>query len=304
VPQWTAEIVVGEPLARHLLRDQFPNLPARSLRLLATGWDNTVWVVDEKWAFRFPRREIAVPLVERELVVLPRLEQVVPLALPVPRFVGRESDSYPWPFLGSEFLRGRELGSVALESHVECEVAIALGRFLRALHSRNTLSSIPERSRLPADPNRRADMSVRVPRAREMLARLADQGLWNARVEAERLLDAAASLPPSRTRSLVHGDLHFRHLLVADGRLTGIIDWGDVCRADPSVDLQLAWSFFSQPARAVLLDEYGDVPPERELRARALGLSLNAHLALYGHDEALPEVERAALASLDRLAAV
>jgi hypothetical protein len=63
------------------------------------------------------------------------------------------------------------------------------------------------------------------------------------------------------------------------------------------------WSFFGPRGQEAFLEEYGDVPRERELRARVLGLSLNAHLALYGRDESLPEVERAALASLDRLAA-
>jgi aminoglycoside phosphotransferase (APT) family kinase protein len=302
VPQWSAEIVVGEPLAKHLLREQFPSLEARTLRLLAAGWDNTVWVVDEKWAFRFPRREIAIPLVEREAAVLPSLEPILPLAIPVPRYLGKPSEAYGWPFLGSELLPGRELGSSSFDDTHEVDMAVALGRFLRILHAAGTLKAAPDPGRLPTDPNGRADMTLRIPRARESLAALAETGLWEAPREANRVLDAAAPLPPSRARSLVHGDLHFRHVLVEDGRVTGVIDWGDVCIADPSLDLQLVWSFFSARARAAFLEEYGDVPREREVRARVLGLSLNAILALYGHDESLPDVERTALASLDRLA--
>lgn len=301
MPQWSAEIVVDEPLARSLLRDQFPRLSVGTLHLLAAGWDNTVWVVDGTWAFRFPRREIAVPLVERELAVLPHLEPILPFAIPVPRFVGRPSESYPWPFLGSELLHGRELGSVEVAG--EEEMAVALARFLRILHADKTLAAVPGSGRLPEDPTGRADMSRRVPRTRQALALLEKQQLWRAPASVEALLESAQALEPARSLALVHGDLHFRHVLVDGKRVTGVIDWGDVCLADPSLDLQLVWSFFSPLARVAFLEEYGDVPPDRELRARVFGLSVNAHLALYGHDESLAEVERAALASLDRLAA-
>jgi hypothetical protein len=78
VAEWTAEVTVDEELARRLIREQFPDLAARSARLLAESWDNTVWLVDETRVFRFPRREIAVPLVERDLAVLPHLESTLP----------------------------------------------------------------------------------------------------------------------------------------------------------------------------------------------------------------------------------
>jgi aminoglycoside phosphotransferase (APT) family kinase protein len=142
-----------------------------------------------------------------------------------------------------------------------------------------------------------------VPRAREALVRLERDGLWHPPASVEPLLESALALPASSERTLVHGDLHFRHVLVDQSRMSGVVDWGDVCIADPSVDLQLVWSFFSPGAWQAFLDEYGEIPRRRELRARALGFSLNAMLALYGRDESLPDVERAALASLDRLAA-
>ena len=61
MPEWDADIVVDEALVRALLAEQFPELDASSARLLGEGWDNSVWVVEERWAFRFPRREIAIP---------------------------------------------------------------------------------------------------------------------------------------------------------------------------------------------------------------------------------------------------
>lgn len=133
--EWTAEVTVGEELARRLIGEQFPDLAARSARLLAEGWDNTVWLVDETWVFRFPRREIAVPLVERELAVLPHLESTLPLAIPAPLFSGQPTDAYPWPFLGSRYLPGSELGSAELNEDAEVALAGTLGHCLSVLYS-------------------------------------------------------------------------------------------------------------------------------------------------------------------------
>ncbi len=85
---------------------------------------------------------------------------------------------------------------------------------------------------------------------------------------------------------LVHGDLHSRHLLVDDGgRLVGLIDWGDACLADPSVDLSIVWSFLPAEGRRVFADEYGPIDEETHLRARMLALHLTASIAYYAHVE-------------------
>ncbi len=100
--------------------------------------------------------------------------------------------------------------------------------------------------------------------------------------------------------AVCHGDLHFRQLLVDGGDLTGIIDWVDVCRSDPGVDLQLLWSFLPPAGRDAFLDEYGPVSEGSLLRARVLALFLNAILAQYGHAEGMRPVAAEALAALDR----
>ena len=84
VPEWDPDVEIDEALVRALLADQFSELDATSARLLGEGWDNSVWVVEEEWAFRFPRRAIAIPGVERELAVLPRLAPLLPVPIPSP----------------------------------------------------------------------------------------------------------------------------------------------------------------------------------------------------------------------------
>jgi aminoglycoside phosphotransferase (APT) family kinase protein len=297
VREWSAEVAVDAALVRRLLA-QFRELELRSLRLLAEGWDNSVWVVDERWAFRFPRRTIAIPGVERELEVLPQLAGLLPLPIPVPRFVGRPTDEYPWPFFGGPVLPGREVADAALSDAARRRLARPLATFLRALHSAEIPAALPE------DPMGRGDMARRVPRTLDQMAEVAQLGLWRAPTRIERLLEEARALPVPEPTAVAHGDLHFRHVLVDDdGAPSGVIDWGDVCRADPSIDLLLLWCLLPVEGRADFLDAYGPVSEEQLVRARVLALFLCAALAVYAHHEGMRPVEREAVEGLWRTSA-
>ena len=293
MPVWAAEVVVDEELVRRLLA-RFPELEVRSLRMLAEGWDNSVWVVDERYAFRFPRRAIAIPGVEREIAVLPRLAPLLPLPVPRPVFVGGPAEDYPWPFVGCALLPGVEAGEAALDDDARLAVALELAGFLRTLHSVDL--EVP----LPLDFNGRADMPKRTALAREDLAELERLGLWRAPPRVRRLLDEAELLPPPEAPVLVHGDLHFRHVLVQGRAVSAVIDWGDVCLSDPAIDLPLLWSFVPPDGRGAFLDAYGPVNDAQLLRARVLAIQLCAVLARYGRLEGLEGVEREALSGLER----
>lgn len=292
MPVWSPELVVDEPLVRRLLT-QFPELELRSLHKLAEGWDNSVWRVDERYAFRFPHREIAIPGFRRELEVLPRLPSL-PLPVPRPLFVGGPDRSFPWPFFGSELLPGTEAGEVAPDDATRVEVGLGLARFLRELHA------VELDVALPYDANGRTDMQIRTTLAREQLDEVEKLGVWSAPPRVEQLLAEARELPPPESAVLVHGDLHFRHLLVDRGTASGVIDWGDVCRSDPAIDLLLLWSFVPPEGRAAFLEAYGPVNNAQLLRARVLAIQLCAALAEYGRIEGNVGVEREAVSGLER----
>ena len=301
MPVWEPEVEIGEELVRALLAEQFPELDAGSARFLGEGWDNSVWLVEEQWAFRFPRRAVAAPLVEREVGVLPRLGPLLPVPVPVPAFVGTPSGSYPWSFFGCELLPGREVAEARPSEGELVRLGAELGRFLRALHDASARAAADPEGALPVDPNGRGDMSLRAPRARQQLAELERLGVWRSPAAVARLLRAAEELPvPPGPDVLLHGDLHVRHVLVAGGRLSGVIDWGDVCVGDPSIDLHLARSLLPPEGRDALIREYGDVDEERGLRARVLAISLSAMLALYAHDVGHASLLRESLAGLER----
>ncbi len=312
--QWTAEVEVTPQLAADLIREQFPDLGAPPVTVLATGWDNTAFLVEGQWLFRFPRREIAVPGVRREIAVLPRLAARLPLPIPDPHFVGQPSSRYPWPFFGARMLSGGELADSGLSGSGRAKAAAAVGHFLRMLHEPG-LVALVEDAGLPVDPMRRASAPVRARMAREVLDRLVHRGIWPAGSDVSRFVDqaereaagagaesgdrpagaakpggppAAGADAHSRGPLVVsHGDLHVRHLLVdQDGSVTGVIDWGDLCLADPAVDLSIAYLGFAGEARADLLSAYGrPVSAEQELAARACAVSLAVSLVEYAAAE-------------------
>jgi len=285
---WEPEYVVDEPLARRLV-DQFPELSADGVRPLAYGWDYTIWVVEERYAFRFPRRKVVLPGLERELTVLPKLAPLLPVPVPVPLFVGRPGEDFPWSFFGSELLPGRELAEAGLDEEGRLEVALELAAFLRTLHD------IELDEPLPLDVNRRADMPHRVQLVRKQLDELGETS-----PAAERVLAEAERLPPSERAVLVHGDLHMRQVLTEGKSLTGVIDWVDVCRSDPAIDLSLLWSFVPPEGRRAVLDAYRPLDEAQLFRARVVALSLCAALAGHARAEGLVQVEREALAGLTR----
>jgi aminoglycoside phosphotransferase (APT) family kinase protein len=303
MPLWDAEVEIDAERARELIGTQFPELAGAEIRRLATGWDNSVFVVAERWAFRFPRRQVAVALIEREVEVLPRLAPNLPLPVPEPRWVGAPDAGYPWPWAGAPFLPGRELADADLPDERRVELATSIGAFLHDLHAPRLRSRIGPG--LPVDPNRRADMGFRVAATRRRLEELDDAGLWQATPEVHRLLDDAAGLPPSPRTAVCHGDLHARHLLVDDaGRATGVIDWGDVCVGDPALDLAVAYGAFVGPARAALLEAYArPVDGLAELRARVIAVFLGAVLVLYADDVGNAALRAESARSLDRAVA-
>ena len=236
---------------------------------------------------------------EREFALLGRLAPLLPVPIPEPVFAGRPAHGYPWPFYGAPYLAGDELAEVALSDTDRAALAPALARFLRTLHAPATLDAF-RRDDLPVDANRRSDMGLRVPWTRERLATIAELGLWTAPPVVADWLEAASGLEPAPATALVHGDLHFRHLLIADGRLAGVIDWIDLGVADRAVDLLLYWCLFDPDARRAFCDVYGPIGDAELLRSRVLAVFLCATLAEYGRREGLRPVEREALAGLER----
>ncbi|MGH8931230.1 MAG: phosphotransferase [Egibacteraceae bacterium] len=293
---WDAERAVSPELARALVEDQFPDLAPASVEPLGVGWDNTAYRVNQAYVFRFPRRPIAVDLITREARVLPVLAPRLPLAIPVPAFVGKPSECFGWPFSGYPMLDGRTACAAGLGERERHAAAEPLARFLAALHA------IPPRELdVPGDEIGRLDLARRLPQAGARLQEIAERELVPDARPLLRILETASEASASRTGVLVHGDVYALHLLVdGEGRLTGVIDWGDVHRGDPAVDLAVAHSFLPPSAHPTFLAHYGPVDEGTWHLARLRALHHSAAV-VYAHHMGSADLLREGLLALAHL---
>jgi aminoglycoside phosphotransferase (APT) family kinase protein len=260
---WDPEQTVDAALARALIEAQFPDLAPAQVAPLGVGWDNSAFLVGGTWVFRFPRRAVAVPLLERETRLLPALAPCLPLPIPVPQRVGRPGPAFPWPFAGYLLLPGRTACAAALDDRQRAVAAGPLGAFLAALHAFPVAEAAARGA--GADEIGRTDVPARTAKARGTLAELDRLGLLDpgGRARLERVLDAAPTARPGADRVppvLVHGDLYVRHVLVdARARPAGVIDWGDVHLGERAVDLALAHWCLPPAAHETFRRAYGPI---------------------------------------------
>jgi aminoglycoside phosphotransferase (APT) family kinase protein len=182
------------------------------LRELDDGWDFKVLVVDDAWVVRWPRHRLAVEEIEQEVELLPVLAPLLPVEVPQFEYVSRE----PW-LVAYRFIRGEPL--VAEDPDGVCA-------FLEALHAVE-IEDVPAQRPDWLDTYRR-----QADEFRRVVLPLLDA---DERAHGEALLAEVETITGFRP-ALTHSDLGPTHLLVRDGRLAGVIDWGDARVGDPAID--------------------------------------------------------------------
>ena len=255
---WAAEIVVDGPLAVALVEEQFPGLSPVTVEPLGAGWDNTVFRVNDRLVFRFPRRTIAVDLIETELRCLPTLGARLPVPIPVAIYAGRPSPAYPWPFAGYHYIAGQRATRGSGDLAWRRRIAPAIAGFLKVLHGIPP-ADLPAGA-IPFDTLARLDGRTRQAKTESRLAFLRTAG-FIAQVEPIlAILDSAPDPPATFPLVIVHGDLHVGQLLVTDqGDLAGVIDWGDLHLGHAAVDLAVAHQLLPATEHDAFLTHYGEV---------------------------------------------
>jgi aminoglycoside phosphotransferase (APT) family kinase protein len=267
-----AEVEVDEALVQALLEAQHPDLAGRTLRRVADGWDNAIFRVGDDLLARLPRRELAVSLVENEHRWLPELAPRLPLPIPAPVRTGGPGQGYPWPWSICPWFDGAS----ALETPPEDPVttAEALGGFLRALHR-------PAPPDAPRNPYRGIPLADRTERTLAALEHVDDLDRGAVRARWEELV----ATPPRTGPALwLHGDVHPGNLLVAEGRLRAVLDFGDLTSGDPASDLAVAWMLFPPEVRPRFRAAAGDVDDATWRRARGWALALGLVIAASSAD--------------------
>lgn len=287
LPMPAAEVDIDEPFVRRLLAEQHPDLAELPLTELANGWDNVIHRLGDELTVRLPRRAMATTLIDNEQRWLPELAQQLPLPIPVPVRVGRPTDGYPWSWSITPWFAGSP-AAVSPPSDPD-ETVIALSDFLAALH-------VAAPSEAPTNPFRGGPLSGRDDPVRERATQLATSIDAPAVVA---LWDALLLTPPWPHAAVwLHGDLHMANLLVADGSLSAVIDFGDITAGDPATDLAVAWQLFDAERREAMFDRLGtDADTRVRARAWALHLSL-AYVASSADNPMMASIGRATLAAV------
>ncbi len=294
---WKPEIVVDRDLARSLIDEQFPELAPARVVDFGVGWDNTAYLVNDVWVFRFPRRTIAVPWMAQEAVVLPKIHDRVPLPIPRPEKIGQPSERYAWPFAGYRMLPGEPACHAHLSHDERLQLAAPLGRFIAALHAIRA----EEAESLGAGPDtiKRMDLEYRVPRAREIVQKAVEQGLIADPAPQHDVIERVQATRTPEERCLVHGDLYSLHLLIGEDRaLAGVIDWGDLHVGEPGNDLMIAFTLLPPEARTAFREAYGSIDDDTWLRAQFRAVHHSAHVACYAQETEKPDLLREAQLAL------
>lgn len=277
---------MDEPLVRRLLQEQHPDLAGLSLSPLASGWDNALHRLGTDLIVRLPRRELAAHLVEHELRWLPRLAPHLPLPIPVPVRTGVAGQGYPWAWSIVPYFPGAPaLTDPPSEGLAAAE---ALGGFVAALHQEAP-------SDAPINPYRGIPLADRSDRTLAWVEQLAVT--IDAPTVARCWLDHVALPRWSAPPVWLHGDLHPNNVVVHQGEVSAVIDFGDLCSGDPATDLAIAWMLLPREARSGFRAALGGVDDETWRRGRGWALSLG--LAYLAHSADGPAYERVGRATID-----
>ena len=252
MPEPAAEIDVTPDLVRMLLSEQHPDLATLPLRRVAWGWDNDIYRLGDELSVRLPRRLAGAVLILHEQRWLSEIAVGLPLPVPVPVRVGSPGSGYPWTWSVCPWLPGTEI------EHVEPDdwgaAARQLGEFLAAVHR-------------PAPPEAPANPYRGVPLADRAAIFAAALDLLDAGVDTALLMDewhrASEADPWEHPPVWLHGDVHPLNVLVDLGRISAVIDFGDMTAGDPASDLAVAWMLLSPEVRPVFRDAVRGEPARR-----------------------------------------
>lgn len=250
------EVPIDEPLVRSLLRRQFPHLAGRDLsRVRSHGTDNALYRIGDGLVARLPRIHWAVDAVIREYTWLPRLAPHLPGEIPEPVALGQPGDGYPHPWAIYRWLDGHNPDADEAATLVN-----DLSQVLRALRLIAVHDDTPRSNR--GGPLRRRDDATRT-----ALAELGDPA------DLVDMWDDALTVPDwPHAPVWLHADLAPGNLLVRDGRLAAVIDFGLAGTGDPAVDLIPAWTVFDRRGRDAFREA---MQPDHDTWRRARGWALS-----------------------------
>ena len=259
--------MIDIPLVDKLLKEQHPDLANLPIQFVDAGLDNVMFRLGDRLSIRLPRREIAAKLIENEQTWLPIFADRLPIPIPNPYRIGQPNQDYPYRWSVLPWLDGIS----ADQEEPDPNQAKILATFLRSLHisapanaPENIFRGVPLIQRAAVIEERMQRLELRT----ELITPSIKQA-WQMALNAP--LDVEAKW--------IHGDLHSRNILVKNGEIAGIIDWGDMTSGDIATDLASIWMLFgNQEARQQAIATYGNISEATLQRSQGWAISFGVIL--------------------------
>ena len=229
-------------LVRRLVAAQFPrwaDLPVRPVE--AGGWDNRTFHLGPRMTVRLPSAAQYALQVEKEHRWPPKLAALLPRPIPIPLAKGAPAEDYPWPWSVYRWIEGETAGVGRIADLRR--FATNRAEFLNALSRIDPADGPP-----PGRHNffRGGPLAVYDAETRQAIAALERRADTDA---ASAVWEAALGAKWDGSPVWFHGDVASGNLLVEDGRLSAVIDFGTSGVGDPACDLAIAWTLFVGESR-------------------------------------------------------
>lgn len=252
---------INEGLVKRLIIQQFPewqNLPIRAVA--ESGWDNRTFHLGDEMLVRLPKDAEHAPPILKEYKWLTILAKKISIPITIPVALGHPSEIYPWHWVVNSWLAG----SVASHKSIKNLNAFAksLGEFLREFQSIDTTDGPKAGTH---NFFRGGLLNVYDSEVRDAISKIINP---QQKVLATRLWEHAISTEWQGLPVWVHGDLAVGNILVNDGKLSGIIDFGQLAVGEPACDLVIAWNFLSGESRDTFKNTVG---LDKDTWIRAMG---------------------------------
>ena len=280
--EWHPDIDINSTLAKKAIQSEFPALaPIDTIKVIGEGWDNKVFLVNKYLAFRFPQREEAFKLIEQENCILNYLDSRFELAIPNLNYISKYSK---YPFHGYPLIKGISAHEAKLSDKQRIDSLTPLAKFLKQLHSIQT----EDLKGIGIEPQvfNRAESQRLINMLNERIKKILDKKILDLDLQwLQKQITVAQSITlPKKENRLIHGDLYCRHLLFDQGKLSGIIDWGDTGINHPAIDLSVVFSFYPADCHQAFFNIYGQVEQATLQYAHFIALYILLTLAPYAHE--------------------
>ena len=246
-------ITIDEHLARRLVDRQFPQWAhLRITRVEVDGWDNRTFRLGDELTVRLPSGDWYALQVEKEQRWLPVLAPQLPLPIPAPVARGEPGEGYPYAWSVYRWLDGE----IASEPRIADLTAFAteLAGFLVALRGIDaTGGPAPGRHNF----FRGGPLATYADETARSIAALGDEIAGDA---ARWVWEDAMAARWDGDAVWFHGDVAIGNLLLRDGRLAAVIDFGTSGVGDPACDVVIAWTLLSDESRDAFRSTLGADP--------------------------------------------